>query len=114
MTSGVAMSVESQRSADDVARVEAVARRQRWQDFLFHKVTMVFSLLVLAALTGIIISLFFFFNTFAVNQALQYHRVGGWKDYLRGERMYITLSLVAKTVLAYQVFAGAIIPALTA
>ena len=58
MTSGVAMSVESQRSADDVARVEAVARRQRWQDFLFHKVTMVFSLLVLAALTGIIISLF--------------------------------------------------------
>ncbi len=58
MTSGAAMSVESQRSADDVARVEAVARRQRWQDFLFHKVTMVFSLLVLAALTGIIISLF--------------------------------------------------------
>jgi len=52
------MSVESQRSANDVARVEAVARRQRWQDFLFHKVTMVFSLLVLAALTGIIISLF--------------------------------------------------------
>jgi phosphate transport system permease protein len=52
------MSVESQRSADDVARVEAVARRQRWQDFLFHKVTMLFSLLVLAALTGIIISLF--------------------------------------------------------
>ncbi|MGA1325192.1 MAG: phosphate ABC transporter permease subunit PstC [Rubrivivax sp.] len=51
------MSVESQRSADDVARVEAVARRQRWQDFLFHKVTMLFSLLVLAALTGIIISL---------------------------------------------------------
>lgn len=61
---------------------------------------------------GIIISLFFFFNTFAVNQALQYHRVGGWKDYLRGERMYITLSLVAKTVLAYQVFAGAVIPAI--
>ncbi|MFM1854885.1 MAG: phosphate transporter permease subunit PstC [Pseudomonadota bacterium] len=57
MTSGAAMSVESQRSADDVARVEAVARRQRWQDFLFHKVTMLFSLLVLAALTGIIISL---------------------------------------------------------
>jgi hypothetical protein len=53
-----------------------------------------------------------FFNTFAVNQALQYHRVGGWKDYLRGERMYITLSLIAKTVLAYQVFAGAVIPAI--
>jgi hypothetical protein len=65
-----------------------------------------------AFVTIIIISLFLFFNTFAINQALQYHRVGGWKDYLRGERMYITLSLVAKTVLSYQVFSGAIIPAL--
>ncbi|MFZ4383031.1 MAG: phosphate ABC transporter permease subunit PstC [Sandarakinorhabdus sp.] len=36
----------------------AVASRQRWQDFLFHKVTMLFSLLVLAALMGIIVSLF--------------------------------------------------------
>jgi len=67
-----------------------------------------------AFVVGIIISLFLFFNTFAVNQALQYHRVGGWRDYLRGERMYITLSLIAKTALAYQVFSGAIIPALTA
>lgn len=65
-----------------------------------------------AFVIGIIISLFVFFNTFAINQALQYHQVGGWRDYLRGERMYITLSLVAKTVLAYQVFSGAIIPAL--
>jgi hypothetical protein len=65
-----------------------------------------------AFVTGIIISLFLFFNTFAVNQALQYHQVGGWADYLRGERMYITLSLIAKTALAYQVFSGAIIPAL--
>ena len=61
----------------------------------------------------IIISLFVFFNTFAINQALQYHRVGGWADYIRGERMYITLSLIAKTALAYQVFSGAIIPGLT-
>jgi hypothetical protein len=61
----------------------------------------------------IIVSLFFFFNTFAVNQALQYHQVGSWVDYIRGERMYITLSLIAKTALAYQVFSGSIIPALT-
>jgi len=61
----------------------------------------------------IIVSLFVFFNTFAINQALQYHQVGGWRDYLRGERMYITLSLIAKTALAYQVFSGAIIPAIT-
>lgn len=62
---------------------------------------------------GIIISLFLFFNTFAVNQVLQYRQVGRWRDYLYGERVYITLSLVAKTALAWQVFSGAIIPAFT-
>ena len=62
---------------------------------------------------GIVISLFIFFNTFAINQWLQYKQVGKWKNYLQGERTYITLSLVAKTALAWQVFSGAIIPALT-
>jgi hypothetical protein len=62
---------------------------------------------------GIIISIFIFFNTFAINQWLQYKQVGKWKSYLHGERTYITLSLVAKTALAWQVFSGAIIPALT-
>lgn len=62
---------------------------------------------------GIIVSLFVFFNTFAINQVLQYKQVGGWSNYLRGERMYITLSLVAKSLLAWQVFSGAVIPALT-
>lgn len=62
---------------------------------------------------GIVISLFVFFNTFAVNQWLQYKQVGKWADYLVGERAYITLSLVAKTLLAWQVFSGAIIPVLT-
>jgi hypothetical protein len=61
---------------------------------------------------GIVISLFLFFNTFAVNQWLQYKQVGKWKNYLQGERTYITLSLVAKSVLAWQVFAGAIIPSI--
>jgi len=55
---------------------------------------------------GIVISLFLFFNIFAVNQWLQYKRVGRWADYLVGERAYITLSLVAKSLLAWQVFAG--------
>jgi hypothetical protein len=63
---------------------------------------------------GIIISLFVFFNTFAINQALQYKKWGSWANYLKGERTYITLSLVAKSILAWQVFSGAIIPALTA
>jgi len=61
----------------------------------------------------IIVTLFVFFNTFAINQALQYKKVGKWASYLQGERSYITLSLVAKSVLAWQVFSGAIIPALT-
>jgi hypothetical protein len=55
---------------------------------------------------AIIVSLFVFFNTFAVNQWLQYKRVGRWQDYLVGERAYITLSLVAKSALAWQVFGG--------
>ncbi|WP_234262876.1 phosphate ABC transporter permease subunit PstC [Hydrogenophaga sp. NFH-34] len=38
--------------------METIARRQRLQDALFHRVTQVFSLLVLVALLGIIISLF--------------------------------------------------------
>ncbi len=61
---------------------------------------------------GIIVALFIFFNTFAFNQAFQYKQVGPWKNYLFGEATYITLSLVAKTILAWQVFSGAIIPAI--
>lgn len=55
-------------------------------------------------------SIFLFFNCFAVNQVLQYKKVGGWKDYLYGERAYIILSLVAKSLLAWQVFAGTLRP----
>jgi hypothetical protein len=57
---------------------------------------------------GIIVSLFVFFNIFAVNQLLQYKQVGRWRDYLYGEYVYIALSLVAKSALAWQVFAGAL------
>jgi len=55
---------------------------------------------------GIFFSLFVLFNCFAVNQWLQYKRVGKWSDYLVGERTYITLSLVAKSLLAWQIFAS--------
>jgi hypothetical protein len=55
---------------------------------------------------GIIVSLFAFFNVFALNQWLQYKQVGRFRDYLVGERAYITLSLVAKSALAWQVFGG--------
>ena len=55
---------------------------------------------------GIFFSLFLFFMSFALNQWLQYERVGRWKDYLYGERAYVLLSLVAKSALAWQIFAG--------
>ncbi len=55
---------------------------------------------------GIFVSLFLFFNVFALVQWLQYREVGRWSDYLTGERTYIVLSLVAKSALAWQVFAG--------
>ena len=60
---------------------------------------------------GIIVSIFVFFNCFAVNQWLQYRQVGRWADYIVGERTYIVLSLVAKTLLAWQIFANTLIPA---
>lgn len=55
---------------------------------------------------GIIISLFIFFNSFALIQYLQYKKVGKFAYYRYGERWYIILSLVAKSLLAWQVFAG--------
>jgi hypothetical protein len=59
---------------------------------------------------AIVPTLFVFFNIFAVNMVLQYKKVGRWKDYLYGERVYIILSLTAKTVLAWQIFAGTLAP----
>ena len=51
-------------------------------------------------------SSFLLFNCFAVNQILQYRRRGRFADYLYGEKVYIVLSLIAKSALAWQVFAG--------
>jgi hypothetical protein len=59
---------------------------------------------------GIIVSIFLFFNSFALNQWLQYRAVGRWADYLVGERVYIILSFVAKSVLAWQLYANVLIP----
>ena len=58
---------------------------------------------------GIIASLFIFFNCFAVNMVLQYKKVGPWRDYLYGEKVYILLSLTAKALLAWQVFSSVLL-----
>jgi hypothetical protein len=54
-------------------------------------------------------TLFVWFNSFAVNMALQYRGVGRWKDYLFGERVYGWLSLTAKSLLAWQIFANTLV-----
>jgi hypothetical protein len=53
---------------------------------------------------GIFISIFIFFNLFALNQYLQYKKVGKWASYIYGERAYLILSLTAKSALAWQLF----------
>lgn len=59
---------------------------------------------------GIYASIFVFFNCFAINMYLQYKKIGPWSNYLYGERVYIILSLVAKSALAWQVYAGVFQP----
>ena len=58
----------------------------------------------------IIFIYFILFMIFAVNMVLQYKGVGRWRDYLYGERTYIVLSFVAKTLLAWLVFSGVFMP----
>jgi hypothetical protein len=58
---------------------------------------------------GIIVSLFVLFFSFAVVQFLQYKRVGRFRDYISGEWAYLVLSLVAKSALAWQIFANVLI-----
>ena len=57
---------------------------------------------------GIFFALFAFFISFAVNQWLQYRQIGPWRSYAFGEYAYLVLSLVAKSVLAWQIFAGSL------
>ncbi|UCC77456.1 MAG: heliorhodopsin HeR [Anaerolineales bacterium] len=59
---------------------------------------------------AIIPTIFVFFNIFAVNMLLQYKKVGRWRDYLFGERMFIVLSLLAKSALAWQIWFGTLRP----
>ncbi len=59
----------------------------------------------------IIASLFVAFNIFAITMILQYRKIGRWSDYLYGEKTYMVLSLVAKSLLAWQVWSGTLRPA---
>jgi hypothetical protein len=59
---------------------------------------------------AILATYFIAFNTFPINMYLQYKGIGKFKDYLYGERGYIILSLVAKTLLTWLVLFGAFQP----
>jgi hypothetical protein len=98
----------------------------RWTSFIFGSIAgivpwVVIMVYFLSALNSagaeppgfvyaIIPTILVFFNIFAVNMLLQYKKVGPWKDYLFGERVYIILSLAAKTALAWMIFAGTLAP----
>ena len=60
---------------------------------------------------GIIAAQSVFFFSFGLNQWLQYRKVGKWTSYVFGEKTYLVLSLVAKSVLAWQIFGGSLAPA---
>lgn len=49
---------------------------------------------------------FVLFFSFAANMALQYAQIGRWRDYVHGEVVYIALSLTAKSLLAWLIFAN--------
>lgn len=55
---------------------------------------------------AITVTQFVLFFSFAVNMAAQYARVGRWREYVYGEGSYIALSLVAKSLLAWLIFAN--------
>ncbi|MBB0243055.1 hypothetical protein FNQ90_02750 [Streptomyces alkaliphilus] len=57
---------------------------------------------------GIVLAQAVFFFSFGVNQWLQYREIGPWATYAYGEKVYLVLSLVAKSVLAWQIFGGSL------
>ncbi len=103
-------------------RVNRPGRAVDWRPFVYGSIVGALPWIAIAIQLGhaeaeadvpgfviaIFVSLFVLFFSFAVNMALQYLRVGPWRDYGFGERVYLVLSLLAKSVLAWQVFAGAL------
>ena len=59
---------------------------------------------------GIVVAETVLFFSFGLNQWLQYRQVGRWSDYLFGEKSYLVLSLVAKSLLAWQIYGGSLAP----
>lgn len=101
-----------------------VGKKVNWLPFIFGSVIGLAPWLAIAFYIGvnpnldavpgfvwaILATYFIAFNTFPVNMFLQYKGIGKFKNYLYGERGYIILSLVAKTILTWLVLFGAFQP----
>jgi hypothetical protein len=101
-----------------------VGKKVNWLPFIFGSIIGLAPWLAIAFYIGvnpnigqvpgfvwaILITYFVAFNTFPVNMVLQYLGKGKFKNYLYGERGYIILSLVAKTLLTWLVLFGAFQP----
>jgi hypothetical protein len=101
-----------------------VGKKVNWLPFIFGTIIGLAPWLAIAFYIGvnpnldavpvfvwaILATYFIAFNTFPVNMILQYLGLGKFKDYLHGERGYIVLSLVAKTLLTWLVLFGAFQP----
>ncbi len=95
---------------DRRARREPVA----WSSFWFGCVAGIFPWVAIGTyligapevpgfVIGIFVSLFAFFNSFAIVMLLEYARVGPWRRVAFSERSYIVLSFTAKLALTWQV-----------
>ena len=107
-------------------KINQYTKKTDWSAFIFGTISGFLPWLVLYAYfiasvlsTGLEVPTFVYailfiyfvvFNIFALNMVLQYKGVGRWKDYLYGERFYIVLSFVAKSILAWLVFVGIFAP----
>ena len=106
------------------AGIDKSERKVNWLPFIFGSIIGLAPWVAIAFYIGvnpnldgvpgfvwaILATYFIAFNTFPVNMWLQYAGIGKFKDYLVGERGYIILSLVAKTILTWLVLFGAFQP----
>ena len=93
------------------ARIEALedALSQARADALASRGALQRSQIALSAIAaGIVVAELVFFFSFGLNQWLQYRGVGRWRSYAFGEQAYLVLSLVAKSVLAWQIYGGSL------
>lgn len=105
----------------DMELINQYTEKTNWLPFIFGSIVGLFPWIAVGIYFGgsandtvpdfvyvIFVSIFVAFNLFPINMWLQYKKIGPWKNYLFGEAGYIVLSLAAKSLLAWQVYGGAL------